>query len=58
MVGRPPLAPCKHVWVLTLSSTAPIVFCEKCFVQFKPANQQLKYNGIVPDRFKIENKAN
>ena len=40
-----------HKWLLNIG-VSPIVVCGKCFVQFKPPNQQVPWHGAVPDKFK------
>jgi len=41
-----------HKWLMNLSSTLPAqVFCMGCGAQFRPENQQLTYNGKVPEKY-------
>jgi hypothetical protein len=42
----------RHNWILNLSATLPPqVFCPGCGAQFRPANQQMRYIGKVPEKY-------
>jgi len=43
-----PKLKCPHEWMLNITTTGSLVMCYKCNSKFKPSNQQMPYNGIVP----------
>jgi hypothetical protein len=48
---------CFHDWILDLRLTSSQVYCAKCYLTFKPKDQQLVYRGITPDKFKTKTRA-